>query len=560
MKRLMVATCALVLAGSARAVTTNIYILAGQSNMAGRGILTPENRIDMSRILNWDEKGKHWVEAVEPLFHDRPNAGASPGAQFARAMADRDPDVVIGLIPAAVGGTSLQNWTGFLANNAIAMTKEALKGGGELKGVIWHQGCSDCSPKQARTYCERLMGVVYKFRKAFDNPKLPFVVGELGAYLEDFKVNGKAAGGEWREVNRQLALLVDDLPYTRLVSSEGVKPNPDILHFDTPSARLMGARYAEAMQELLKPGAAEKDPRVRKPLTGPLAFDDELRLCGTGTATAVEKLFRVRDLAERKLRWLDCHFEPQGVVLNPVFKDAQLNAALPLLTELNARITTPVEKKAEGRKTDPRTAAPRYDRWWVEWLGQSVRAIKETSEPDIALVGDNFAVNMTTRNMLKTWEASFGGRKTVTVGYGSETTRQLLWRMENGMFDIFKAKVIVLHVGTSNRERPEEVSEGIRLVVEGLRKHQPQAKIVLLAIQPFGEKPDNPLRVNADKVNGLVRAWAKDMPNVRTADFSSLLTDGTGAVKGDLMRQFQYPNEVGYARVIPRLREIVDGL
>lgn len=233
---------ALASTGSVRALTTNIDILAGRSNMVGRGILTSENRIDMSRILNWDEKCLH--EAVEQLFHDRPT-GVSPDAQFARTLADRDPDVVIGLIPAAVGGTSLQNRIGFLANNAIVLRNDALKGGGKLKGVIWYQGSFGCFPK------------------------LPFVVGELGAHLENFKVNGRLAGGDWREVNCQLALLVNNLPYTRLVSSKGVMPNSDAFHLDTPSTWLNAALSLLTERNARITTPVEKKAEGARPTRGP---------------------------------------------------------------------------------------------------------------------------------------------------------------------------------------------------------------------------------------------------------------------------------------------------
>lgn len=47
-----------------------------------------------------------------------------------------------------------------------------------------------------------------------------------------------------------MAARAKEIPNMKVVSSEGLVHKGDKLHFDTPSLRTLGLRYAEAMREL----------------------------------------------------------------------------------------------------------------------------------------------------------------------------------------------------------------------------------------------------------------------------------------------------------------------
>jgi hypothetical protein len=46
--------------------------------------------------------------------------------------------------------------------------------------------------------------------------------------------------------------LPQNVPHTAVVSAKNLTDKGDHLHFDTPSARELGKRYAEAMKKLQK--------------------------------------------------------------------------------------------------------------------------------------------------------------------------------------------------------------------------------------------------------------------------------------------------------------------
>jgi hypothetical protein len=229
----------------------HLYLLIGQSNMAGRGLLDPAMSVSSDRVLKYtSEEG--WAPGTEPLhaFKSR-KGGAGLAASFARAMADGEPDVTIGLIPCAVGGTPLSRWMkgGDLYEKAVDRTRKAMHDG-TLKGILWHQGESDSKQEEtARTYGDRLAQMVTDLREDLDVGEVPFVAGHLGPFVASPKHAGKYA--YCRLVEDHLTALPGRVPRASVVESIGLTAKQDDLHFDTPSLREFGTRYAAAMRQLL---------------------------------------------------------------------------------------------------------------------------------------------------------------------------------------------------------------------------------------------------------------------------------------------------------------------
>lgn len=226
----------------------HLYLLIGQSNMAGRGKVDSADNAPPPRVYKFT-KEQAWVPATDPLHFDKPIAGVGLGTAFGRVMAEADQEIAIGLIPCAVGGTPLSRWQkgGDLYQQAVARAKAAQKQG-TLRGILWHQGESDAgSEATAKNYAERLSGMVRDLRSDLDAPDAPFVAGELGHFLAKEK-SGKPS--YWPMVNEQLHLLPGLVEHAAVASSRDLKPLADQVHFDSASLREFGQRYAEAMLKL----------------------------------------------------------------------------------------------------------------------------------------------------------------------------------------------------------------------------------------------------------------------------------------------------------------------
>jgi len=227
----------------------HLYLLIGQSNMAGRGVVEEQDKVVHPRVMKFTAD-QTWAPALDPLHFDKPIAGVGLGSSFGRAMADADPSITIGLIPCAVGGTPLGRWQkdGDLYKQAVVRAQAALKDG-TLHGILWHQGESDSGREEtARSYGERLAQTVVDLRTELGAGDAPFVAGQLGEFLA--KENKDGMPSFWPVVNEQIASLPMRLKNSAFVPSTGLKHKGDAVHFDAASLREFGKRYAAAMQKL----------------------------------------------------------------------------------------------------------------------------------------------------------------------------------------------------------------------------------------------------------------------------------------------------------------------
>jgi len=218
----------------------HLYLLAGQSNMAGRGEVDSLSTPNNIRILMLNEEDE-WNIARDPLHFDKPKvAGVGPGLAFAQKMLsfEKDKNVRIGLIPCAVGGTSIDQWQDSLYDESVARLHIALQYG-VIKGIIWHQGESDSSEEKAEVYIDKLQKLIARYRDETGNDDLPFVAGELGYYKENYK-----------NINNELKKLPELVSHTAVATSEGLVHKGDGTHLDSESARTLGERMAVEMHEL----------------------------------------------------------------------------------------------------------------------------------------------------------------------------------------------------------------------------------------------------------------------------------------------------------------------
>lgn len=215
-----------------------VYLLIGQSNMAGRAPYSEAQAgpIDRCYLLNGEDQ---WEPATNPLNRYstiRKGLGMqkmNPGYGFALAMLDHDRNLHLGLVVNAKGGTKIEQWekgTKFY-EEAVRRARAAQKRG-TLAGILWHQGESNSSKPEG--YLDKLKKLVEDLRKDLEAPDLPFVAGQVH---------------DVPAINQQLAQLPEVSPATACVSSEGLK-TMDRWHFDAPSMLELGKRYAQAILKL----------------------------------------------------------------------------------------------------------------------------------------------------------------------------------------------------------------------------------------------------------------------------------------------------------------------
>lgn len=287
---------------SVNAESIKVFILAGQSNMEGQGVVSMDGERDYNGgkgNLVWSMKNSKsagkmkglknekdvWVvrDDVQISFKAGENVrkggltvgytgygGSShigPELGFGFVMGDHLKEPVL-LIKTAWGGKSLfvdfrppssGGQVGPYYTKMVEEVRAALAGLGdekyEIVGFVWQQGWNDMCTKDAiPEYAQNLVNLVKDLREEFDSPDMPVVVGELGN-------GGPVTGGDMfdfrkaqEEGTKQItnALFIKTTDFARPAE---LSPNPGHGHHwfgNAESYFLIGEALGEGMKKLLK--------------------------------------------------------------------------------------------------------------------------------------------------------------------------------------------------------------------------------------------------------------------------------------------------------------------
>jgi Carbohydrate esterase, sialic acid-specific acetylesterase len=229
---------------------TWVFVLAGQSNMAGRGMVEPMDTVPDPRILTINSGGD-LVMAKEPLhFYEPELTGLDCGLSFGREMLKHIPDSVsLVLIPTAVGGSAVGQWINDSTHRGVPLLSnfrekvEIGKQFGEIKGILWHQGETDAAHAETLEIYDRQLHDLFRvFREVTGDENLPIVLGELGFYSKTAE--------DWRALNAKIAAYVKSDPHAYLISTGDLNHKGDSVHFDSEGQRTLGRRFAEKFIEI----------------------------------------------------------------------------------------------------------------------------------------------------------------------------------------------------------------------------------------------------------------------------------------------------------------------
>lgn len=222
------------------------FLLIGQSNMAGRGLLSEAVEVDTSHIYTL--RMGRWQPMFRPINPDRVHSGANLAESFAEKYAEKY-GVDVGLICCADGGTRIDQWKKgeVLFDNAVNCARLAMRSS-HLAGILWHQGESDCSPYLYPTYTQKLCTFIEDIRNALGVGDIPFVAGGLGDFLADYKWDENVKN--YKHINRAIFLAVKTVRNAGFVSAEELSANDDNLHFSAKALYEFGHRYFDVFGQL----------------------------------------------------------------------------------------------------------------------------------------------------------------------------------------------------------------------------------------------------------------------------------------------------------------------
>lgn len=245
----------------------SLFILAGQSNMVGWAPLPEDNKTDpriyvFGNDYQWhtaSEPVDSAINQVDPVSLDR-IAYFGPSMAFALTSLERNPQIVIGLIPCAKNSSSIGQWQKDLSDQTLygSCLKRARAAStmGRISGILFFQGEADAmdpvtspdpEPNPSR-WSELFISFVTDFRMDLDNPELPVVFAQIGSSASP------QAFPNWDIVREQQSAI--QLPMTAMITTDDL-PLLDGVHFTAESYRTIGERFAKAYWDLVDPEIAE---------------------------------------------------------------------------------------------------------------------------------------------------------------------------------------------------------------------------------------------------------------------------------------------------------------
>jgi hypothetical protein len=219
--------------------TFHVFLLLGQSNMAGYPKAQASDKVEDKRIIVLDYNSNQWRTAIPPL-HEKWQDAIGPGDWFSKTIVEHIPEGdTIGLVPCAISGERIETFMkngGSKYNWIIERSKLAQQRGGIINGILFHQGESNNGDS---SWPGKVNTLVKDLRSDLGLAPVPFIAGEL-------LYSGGCAGHN--VYINQLPSVVENC---YVVSASGLVVDPSDtqwnLHFSHDSQVTLGKRYAQKM-------------------------------------------------------------------------------------------------------------------------------------------------------------------------------------------------------------------------------------------------------------------------------------------------------------------------
>ena len=218
-----------------------------------------------------------------------------------------------------------------------------------------------------------------------------------------------------------------------------------------------------------------------------------------------------------------------------------------------------------AEEANPATVAePQKAKWaqkfWMPRHESRLQEIKKNNGKfDLVLIGDSITQGWQGKAARNALAKDFKGKKILNLGFKGDYTGHVLWRLQNGELEGVSSEVAVIMIGTNNTTRGDsssQTAEGVKLIVEEVKKRLPKSKILLISVFPRSDPNHKFRKINAG-VNEIIQKYA-DQKTVFWFDMTPHLTLENGELNPDFFARDQlHIRDKGYEMWSAKMKEEV---
>jgi len=197
----------------------------------------------------------------------------------------------------------------------------------------------------------------------------------------------------------------------------------------------------------------------------------------------------------------------------------------------------------------------RYE--WFQKLWESRRSSWfesiELDQGAVVFLGDSII-----QNWGEGLDAAFPGMKVANRGISGDTSRGVLIRLEEDVFAVNPAAVVLL-IGTNDLEEgaaPESIANNVQLILDAISKFSPEMPIIFCDVMPSSSQMSRPTE-QIQAVNALYRNILQNYPQATRLDTFSLFDNGEGEASPNEFPDLLHPNVLGYVKWADALRPVL---
>lgn len=146
-------------------------------------------------------------------------------------------------------------------------------------------------------------------------------------------------------------------------------------------------------------------------------------------------------------------------------------------------------------------------------------------------------------------KGAFGDMKVANRGISGDTTRGMLYRLQEDVLALNPSAVVLL-MGTNDLEEsatPEQVAGNVKLIVTAMKKYRADLPIILNLVFPSAAEKKRPAD-QIKRINELVSNVVRGDDQITIVDTWTLFADENGDAKKAEFPDLLHPNEAGYKK------------